>query len=192
MQEPSVAFRAPVNDDPHRVQLAVDLVNSYALDPTVREPEYLGGPGDLAAILRHHGLAWPQALGEAEVAAARRLRSRLRRVFEHPDRHERVRTLNSLVRGAGVRFELDDDGVRSAIVGSGTSFERWLGVEATVGLSSFLAAYGFDRLGICEGSPCRDVYADSSFNRSRRYCSDRCANRVHAAAHRRRHVSRSS
>ena len=29
-------------------------------------------------------------------------------------------------------------------------------------------------LGLCEAAPCRNAYLDTSTNRSRRYCSDRC------------------
>jgi len=45
---------------------------------------------------------------------------------------------------------------------------------------------GVDRLGLCEASPCRNAYLDTSTNRSRRYCSDRCATRANVAAYRAR------
>lgn len=34
--------------------------------------------------------------------------------------------------------------------------------------------------------PCRNAYLDTSTNRSRRYCSDRCATRANVAAYRAR------
>ena len=43
-----------------------------------------------------------------------------------------------------------------------------------------------DRLGLCEAPPCRNAYLDTSTNRSRRYCSDRCATRANVAAYRAR------
>jgi predicted RNA-binding Zn ribbon-like protein len=57
---------------------------------------------------------------------------------------------------------------------------------AAMGLAFHLTAYGVDRLGLCEASPCRNAYLDTSTNRSRRYCSDRCATRANVAAYRAR------
>jgi predicted RNA-binding Zn ribbon-like protein len=57
---------------------------------------------------------------------------------------------------------------------------------ACMGLAFQLTTLGADRLGICEASPCRNAYVDTSTNRSRRYCSDRCATRANVAAYRAR------
>jgi predicted RNA-binding Zn ribbon-like protein len=45
---------------------------------------------------------------------------------------------------------------------------------------------GWDRFGICAGAPCCCVFVDRSKNRSRRFCSDLCADRVAQALHRER------
>lgn len=55
-----------------------------------------------------------------------------------------------------------------------------------MGLAFHLTEYGVDRLGLCEAAPCRNAYLDTSTNRSRRYCSDRCATRANVAAYRAR------
>ncbi|MEK2479668.1 CGNR zinc finger domain-containing protein [Streptomyces noursei] len=57
---------------------------------------------------------------------------------------------------------------------------------ACMGLAFHLTELGVDRLGICEAKPCRNAYLDTSTNRSRRYCSDRCATRANVAAYRAR------
>lgn len=57
---------------------------------------------------------------------------------------------------------------------------------ACMGLAIHLTSMGADRLGICQASPCRNAYLDTSTNRSRRYCSDRCATRANVAAYRAR------
>lgn len=57
---------------------------------------------------------------------------------------------------------------------------------AAMGLAFHLTAHGVDRLGLCEAAPCRNAYLDTSTNRSRRYCSDRCATRANVAAYRAR------
>jgi len=45
---------------------------------------------------------------------------------------------------------------------------------------------GWERFGLCAGAPCCCVFVDRSKNRSRRFCSDLCADRVAQALHRRR------
>ncbi len=55
-----------------------------------------------------------------------------------------------------------------------------------MGLAVQLTELGVDRLGICQAPPCRNAYLDTSTNRSRRYCSDRCATRANVAAYRAR------
>ena len=57
---------------------------------------------------------------------------------------------------------------------------------ACMGLAFLLTDLGVDRLGICQAEPCRNAYLDTSTNRSRRYCSDRCATRANVAAYRAR------
>jgi predicted RNA-binding Zn ribbon-like protein len=57
---------------------------------------------------------------------------------------------------------------------------------AVMGLAVVVTRDGIDRLGLCEASSCRSAYIDTTTNRSRRYCSDRCANRSNVAAYRAR------
>jgi predicted RNA-binding Zn ribbon-like protein len=57
---------------------------------------------------------------------------------------------------------------------------------AGMGLAVHLTEHGVERLGICQAAPCRNAYLDTSTNRSRRYCSDRCATRANVAAYRAR------
>lgn len=58
--------------------------------------------------------------------------------------------------------------------------------EALIGLAFLVCDLGPTRLGICDASPCTDVYVDTSPNASRRYCSDRCSSRANVAAFRAR------
>jgi predicted RNA-binding Zn ribbon-like protein len=54
------------------------------------------------------------------------------------------------------------------------------------GLAVMLTEIGIDRFGTCQAPPCRNVFVDTSTNRSRRYCSERCATRANVAAYRAR------
>jgi predicted RNA-binding Zn ribbon-like protein len=58
--------------------------------------------------------------------------------------------------------------------------------EALIGLAFLSCDLGPTRLGICDASPCTNVYVDTSPNASRRYCSDRCSSRANVAAYRAR------
>ncbi|ETK32007.1 CGNR zinc finger domain-containing protein [Microbispora sp. ATCC PTA-5024] len=61
-----------------------------------------------------------------------------------------------------------------------------LAVGSVMGLASVVTGLGVDRLGTCQAAPCRNAYLDTSSNRSRRYCSERCASRANVAAYRAR------
>jgi hypothetical protein len=58
--------------------------------------------------------------------------------------------------------------------------------ESLLGLATLVCDLGADRLGVCSSPPCTNAFVDASPNRSRRYCSERCASRVNVAAYRAR------
>ena len=57
---------------------------------------------------------------------------------------------------------------------------------AAMGLAVRLAELGLGRFGVCQAAPCSGVFVDTSVNRTRRYCSDRCASRANVIAYRAR------
>lgn len=57
---------------------------------------------------------------------------------------------------------------------------------AAMGLAVRLADLGIDRFGVCQAPPCQGAFIDTSVNRTRRYCSDRCATRANVTAYRAR------
>nr|WP_166640698.1 CGNR zinc finger domain-containing protein [Amycolatopsis sp. SID8362] len=59
----------------------------------------------------------------------------------------------------------------------------------TAGGLAHLVCEAPDRLGICGREGCEMAYVDTSRNGRRRFCSTRCATRVHVADHRARQVS---
>ena len=67
-----------------------------------------------------------------------------------------------------------------------SSVAQLLIAESLMGLSTLVCDLGATRLGVCDASPCTDVFVDVSPNRSRRYCSDRCSSRANVAAYRAR------
>ncbi|OXM69716.1 CGNR zinc finger domain-containing protein [Amycolatopsis vastitatis] len=59
----------------------------------------------------------------------------------------------------------------------------------TAGGLAHLVCEAPDRLGICAREGCETAYVDTSRNGRRRFCSTRCASRVHVADHRARQLS---
>ncbi|WP_308405217.1 CGNR zinc finger domain-containing protein [Streptomyces rugosispiralis] len=135
---------------------------------------------------------------DADVTRLRSVRARLRAVFEAAaggDEVLAVDLLNALLIEFPVSPQIsghetrDEDGrpdwhmhIADYAANAGAGFAA----TASMGLAFHLTELGADRLGICEASPCRNAYLDTSTNRSRRYCSDRCATRANVAAYRAR------
>jgi len=57
---------------------------------------------------------------------------------------------------------------------------------AAWGIAQGVVRLGLDRWGQCADENCENFFVDTSTNRVKRFCSARCANRVHVAAHRSR------
>ena len=57
---------------------------------------------------------------------------------------------------------------------------------AAWGIAHGIVHYGLSRWGRCGAADCANFYLDTSTNKAKRFCSSRCANRVHVAAFRSR------
>ncbi|MCX4754828.1 CGNR zinc finger domain-containing protein [Kitasatospora purpeofusca] len=135
---------------------------------------------------------------EADVPRLRAVRTRLRGVFESAAEGEEVRSvdlLNSLLMEFPVsplvsgHDHLDEAGRprwHLHLADNSPTATAHYSAVACMGLAVHLTELGADRLGICQAAPCRNAYLDTSTNRSRRYCSDRCATRANVAAYRAR------
>ncbi|MFI6443102.1 CGNR zinc finger domain-containing protein [Kitasatospora sp. NPDC050543] len=135
---------------------------------------------------------------ESDLPRLRAVRTRLRGVFEAAAEGDEVRgidLLNSLMIEYPVsplvsgHDDLDEHGRprwhMHLADNAPTATANYTAV-ACMGLAIHLTELGADRLGICQAAPCRNAYLDTSTNRSRRYCSDRCATRANVAAYRAR------
>ncbi|MFJ2649782.1 CGNR zinc finger domain-containing protein [Streptomyces sp. NPDC087420] len=135
---------------------------------------------------------------EADLTRFRAVRARLRAVFTAADEGEgaqAVDLLNSLLlefpvspQVSGHDF-LDEEGRprwHMHLAEHPSNATAGYAATAAMGLAFHLTGFGVDRLGLCQAAPCRNAYLDTSTNRSRRYCSDRCATRANVAAYRAR------
>ncbi len=135
---------------------------------------------------------------DADVTRFRSVRGRLRAVFtaaDAGDETQAVDLLNSLLLEFPVSPQVsghdlrDEDGRpkwHMHLADHPSNATAGYAAIAAMGLAFHLTEYGVDRLGLCQALPCRNAYLDTSTNRSRRYCSDRCATRANVAAYRAR------
>ncbi|MFE2481113.1 CGNR zinc finger domain-containing protein [Streptomyces sp. NPDC001194] len=135
---------------------------------------------------------------DTDVTRFRNVRGRLRAVFEAADGGDHglaVDLLNSLLMEFPVSPQvsgheyLDDEGRPNwhiHLADHPSNASAGYAAIASFGLAFHLTEHGPDRLGLCQAAPCRNAYLDTSTNRSRRYCSDRCATRANVAAYRAR------
>jgi predicted RNA-binding Zn ribbon-like protein len=174
-------------------QLAVDLVSSA---PDAFDPDDPLADVDRCRAWLGDARWWMrERAGAADLAPLADLRTRLRTVFDAADAGdstEVVARLNDL---------LDRHTPRPSVSGHGdadwhlhvASAEGPLAEEyaagAVMGLTMAFLDLGRERLGVCADDRCRGVFLDTSRNRSRRYCSDRCATRANVAALRRRRAA---
>lgn len=165
-----------------RSQLALDLINSY--DPYLAEPETLRTPRELQAFLEHHDVQAVQAPQQPELTAVYDLRTRLRQAFKARHSEKAAGILNTFLDTAAAKPMITDAfGVVWQVVDEQPLLTR-LSAEAALGLADVFQTFGPDRVKACAAAPCQEVFVDTSRNRSRRFCGDRCANRYHVAAFR--------
>jgi predicted RNA-binding Zn ribbon-like protein len=160
-------------------ELAVQLVNTRT-----PEEDRLADLDELRTLLTlgpHLG----GRVGRSDLEAMRELRADLRAIFESVaagDEADAAERLNSLLIQHPVHPQISGhDGQRwhLHITESGSVPDRYA-AGAAMGLAVYISAEGLERLAICASSPCRNVFIDTSSNRSRHYCSVRCAGRAEA------------
>jgi predicted RNA-binding Zn ribbon-like protein len=177
-------------------QWAVELGNSFATGADGGF-DALADLASLQAFLTDAGHAeWSEQAGTDErngFVALREARDALRAVFvaaQAGDHESATAGLNHLLAAHAVRPCLVSHGEQWHLhltpAGAGWRWvDEYVG-GAAFGLAVLVADDGLDRLGVCRAPRCADIYVDVSTNRSRRYCSDGCANRANVAAFRAR------
>lgn len=174
------------NDTP--VQMAVDLVNTFDV---VTSEEKLAAPVDVSTFIDGREgeccrPGWKPT--DRDLHEVRALRSRLRAVFDSRDEEVAADILNEILTDVGAvpRISVHGDGPHLHFEAAGGSPARWLGAITAMGLSTALIEGGFDRFGTCDSATCDDAYVDTSRNKSRRNCSEKCTTRENVAAYRSR------
>ena len=122
----------------------------------------------------------------------RRFQRELRPVFEASgagDTRGVVDGLNELMVRHPITPRISDhdgDDLHLHVATRSASVAELLIGESLLGLATLVCDLDPGRLGVCCAARCTNVYVDTSPNRSRRYCSDRCSSRANVAAYRAR------
>lgn len=129
----------------------------------------------------------------AELESVRAVRTRLRGLWDAPDRDAVVALVNELLDEAGARPYLtrhDGWDWHLHVTPPDAPLAHRIGAEAAMAAAELVRADDLERLRRCAGQDCDAVLVDLSRNRSRRFCdTGNCANRAHVAAYRARRAA---
>jgi len=164
------------------------LLAAVALVNSAEPPDTLTTTAELDAFFATHRYTGARTHDDAELAAVRALRSPLRALLT-ADRDEAVartnrilaerRAVPQLVRHDGWDYHLH------ATDPSAPLADR-IAVETAMAMVDLVRGDELSRLAVCADETCDGLVLDLSRNRSRRYCSAACGNRIAVAAYRAR------
>ena len=171
-------------------QLAVDLVNSQETSG-----DEISDLAELEVFLDRYSDLGPPAGPAPELSdltALHALRDRLREVFESSDETTATDRLNQIMseNPAIPHLSMHDGHPHLHFEPSGTSLSSWVAAITALGLAGVMAEHGISRFGSCQASNCRDVFIDTTRNRSRIHCCSNCSTREAVAAYRKRQAAR--
>jgi predicted RNA-binding Zn ribbon-like protein len=169
------------DDTDSALQAAAALVNS------AEEPDTLTTAAELDAFYRDHSYsgARPRA---GDLAAVRALRAPLRALLTS-DRDGAVRIVNAMLAARVLTPQVvRHDGLDYHVhaISQEAPFAERIAVETAMAMIDVIRADEMSRLSVCADDTCAGVVVDLSRNRSRRFCSVACGNRVAVAAYRAR------
>lgn len=168
---------------------AAALVNTA---PQGGDAEQLVTVRDLEDFVRAWGWTGRRTRDRSELEEVRLLRPRLARFWELDEEGVAAQVNDLLAEARALPRLVSHDGLGWHL--HATSDEAPLAtrmaVEAAMALADVLRADELRRLRVCEADDCQDVHVDLSRNRSRRFCSTTCGNRMAAAAYRERRAAR--
>jgi len=160
----------------------VALVNS------AEEPDTMTTQAQLDAFYEEHRYTGARSHDDAELASVRALREPMRRLLL-AGRDEAVEIVNRiLAERVAVPQLVRHDGFDYHVhaVDAETALADRIAVDTAMAMIDLIRADELSRLSICADDTCGGIVIDLSRNRSRRFCSTACGNRVAVAAYRAR------
>ena len=138
---------------------------------------------------------WSQRVSESDLRALRKVALGLRRVLDaavDADTSGVLTETNTLLAAHPLRPRLSAGHTGAAphwhvhVADPDEPPASEVAAAASWGIAQAIVHYGLDRWGRCADPGCGNYFLDTSTNRAKRFCSARCANRVHVAAFRSR------
>lgn len=167
------------------------LATAAALVNTAGTTDGLADLPALDAFVRSWGWTGDRKHDEAELRAVRRLRPRLRELWE-ADEERVVAIVNALLREAKALPQLVKHDVWDYHLHAtphDAPLATRMAVEAAMAFVDVVRSREVSRLRICAYPDCGNVIVDLSKNRSKRYCDAGCGNRTAVAAYRARRAA---
>ncbi|MGJ7906155.1 CGNR zinc finger domain-containing protein [Actinopolyspora sp. H202] len=150
----------------------------------------LTSPETLREVLRHEPW-WAQRITESDLRVLREVAAGIRRALAAArtgDASTLLAETNELLAAHPPRPRLSDHGaewhIHVADVDEDPAVE--MAAVAAWGLAQGVVLHGSDRWGRCAAPDCENYFLDTTANRTKQFCSARCANRVNVAAFRAR------
>jgi predicted RNA-binding Zn ribbon-like protein len=167
-------------------QLAVDLVNTDEA-----KGDEIGTLAELEVFLARYAALRPADAGaasESDLRDLHALRDKLRQIFDAPDEATAVGHLNDILaeNQSVARLSVHDGDPHLHFEPVGSSISSWVAAMTAMGLAGVVVEHGIRRFGSCQASNCRDVFIDTTRNRSRTHCCTTCSTRDAVAAYRKR------
>ncbi|GAB19524.1 hypothetical protein GOEFS_091_00160 [Gordonia effusa NBRC 100432] len=171
------------DDTVSSLESAVALVNGRATDA-----DPLASVDALAEHYVRYGYTGRHDRTEDELGAIRAVRPRLRQLLTS-NRDDAALVVNEMLVQVGAVPQLVRHGSvdwhMHAVSSDAPLVDRIIG-ETALAMMDLIRAQEVSRLGVCAADDCDDIVLDFSRNRSKRFCSTRCTNRVAVAAFRAR------
>jgi predicted RNA-binding Zn ribbon-like protein len=164
------------------------LVAAVALVNSAEPPDALTTQEHLDAFFVAHRYSGSRTGDDAELAAVRALRAPLRELLTS-DRDAAARIVNRILAERRAVPELvrhDDWDYHLHGTRPGAPLADRIAVETAMAMVDVIRADEMSRLSVCADETCGGIVVDLSRNRSRRFCSTACGNRVAVAAYRAR------
>ena len=161
---------------------AVELVNSG------EDPDTLLTIDQVDAWYARHRYTGRRDRNDAELSELRAIRPVLRELLT-ADRDTAAELVNRLLADARAMPRLvrhDDIDWHIHAVSADEPLVRRVLVETAMAMADVVRGNEMSRLAVCADDTCAGVVLDLTRNRSRRFCSTACANRVAVAAYRAR------
>ncbi|WP_026533206.1 CGNR zinc finger domain-containing protein [Arthrobacter sp. H41] len=169
------------------LEFGVALANTDPAASTSGEDE-LTTQQQLAALIADHRFSGRIDGDDQELAAMVGVRQEFRRIWAL-DRDSMVSEVNALLESGEVLPRLArHDGLDWHLHAAAPDapLATRIRLEMALALVDVIRAAETERLRVCDADDCSGLLLDLSRNRSKRFCSVRCANRVNMVAYRRR------